>query len=250
MRKKLLYIIISLSIFVLILIAINLVDIINVKKEREYQKLKSALKVLYIELNNSDLSIIRGEKLNIDYNKKDIDITINDKKVYISEKNNQSSNIEIAIPNDFTFNQLSIKTNKGNINLSSIVCEFFSVSSESGNVSIDNFNITNKTDLAINSSNMNIKDSIMHNVDVFIEDGSLTYDGILDGKNEINTSSGTLNFNLDDKLDNYQIMILDNNKNIKVNNKNINNESYTKGNKIIKINGKGKIDINGDVTYE
>lgn len=250
MRKKLLYIIISLSIFVLILIAINLVDIINVKKEREYQKLKSALKVLYIELNNSDLSIIRGEKLNIDYNKKDIDITINDKKVYISEKNNQSSNIEIAIPNDFTFNQLSIKTNKGNINLSSIVCEFFSVSSESGNVSIDNFNITNKTDLAINSSNMNIKDSIMHNVDVFIEDGSLTYDGILDGKNEINTSSGTLNFNLDDKLDNYQIMILDNNKNIKVNNKNINNESYTKGNKIIKINGKGKIEINGDVTYE
>lgn len=250
MRKKLLYIIISLSIFVLILIAINLVDIINVKKEREYQKLKSALKVLYIELNNSDLSIIRGEKLNIDYNKKDIDITINDKKVYISEKNNQSSNIEIAIPNDFTFNQLSIKTNKGNINLSSIVCEFFSVSSESGNVSIDNFNITNKTDLAINSSNMNIKDSIMHNVDVFIEDGSLTYDGILDGKNEINTSSGTLNFNLDDKLDNYQIIILDNNKNIKVNNKNINNESYTKGNKIIKINGKGKIEINGDVTYE
>lgn len=250
MRKKLLYIIISLSIFVLILIAINLVDIINVKKEREYQKLKSALKVLYIELNNSDLSIIRGEKLNIDYNKKDIDITINDKKVYISEKNNQSSNIEIAIPNDFTFNQLSIKTNKGNINLSSIVCEFFSVSSESGNISIDNFNITNKTDLAINSSNMNIKDSIMHNVDVFIEDGSLTYDGILDGKNEINTSSGTLNFNLDDKLDNYQIIILDNNKNIKVNNKNINNESYTKGNKIIKINGKGKIDINGDVTYE
>lgn len=250
MRKKLLYIIISLSIFVLILIAINLVDIINVKKEREYQKLKSALKVLYIELNNSDLSIIRGEKLNIDYNKKDIDITINDKKVYISEKNNQSSNIEIAIPNDFTFNQLSIKTNKGNINLSSIVCEFFSVSSESGNVSIDNFNITNKTDLAINSSNMNIKDSIMHNVDVFIEDGSLTYDGILDGKNEINTSSGTLNFNLDDKLDNYQIMILDNNKNIKVNNKTINNESYTKGNKIIKINGKGKIEINGDVTYE
>lgn len=250
MRKKLLYIIISLSIFVLILIAINLVDIINVKKEREYQKLKSALKVLYIELNNSDLSIIRGEKLNIDYNKKDIDITINDKKVYISEKNNQSSNIEIAIPNDFTFNQLSIKTNKGNINLSSIVCEFFSVSSESGNVSIDNFNITNKTDLAINSSNMNIKDSIMHNVDVFIEDGSLTYDGILDGKNEINTSSGTLNFNLDDKLDNYQIIILDNNKNIKVNNKTINNESYTKGNKIIKINGKGKIEINGDVTYE
>lgn len=250
MRKKLLYIIISLSIFILILIAINLVDIINVKKEREYQKLKSALKVLYIELNNSDLSIIRGEKLNIDYNKKDIDITINDKKVYISEKNNQSSNIEIAIPNDFTFNQLSIKTNKGNINLSSIVCEFFSVSSESGNVSIDNFNITNKTDLAINSSNMNIKDSIMHNVDVFIEDGSLTYDGILDGKNEINTSSGTLNFNLDDKLDNYQIIILDNNKNIKVNNKTINNESYTKGNKIIKINGKGKIEINGDVTYE
>lgn len=250
MRKKLLYIIISLSIFVLILIAINLVDIINVKKERDYQKLKSALKVLYIELNNSDLSIIRGEKLNIDYNKKDIDITINDKKVYISEKNNQSSNIEIAIPNDFTFNQLSIKTNKGNINLSSIVCEFFSVSSESGNVLIDNFNITNKTDLAINSSNMNIKDSMMHNVDVFIEDGSLTYDGILDGKNEINTSSGTLNFNLDDKMDNYRIIILDNNKNIKVNNKNINNESYTKGNKIIKINGKGKIEINGDVTYE
>ena len=33
MRKKLLYIIISLSIFVLILIAINLVDIINVKKD-------------------------------------------------------------------------------------------------------------------------------------------------------------------------------------------------------------------------
>lgn len=250
MRKKLLYIIISLSIFVLILIAINLVDIINAKKDREYQKLKSALKVLYIELNNSDLSIIRGEKLNIDYNKKDIDITINDKKVYISEKNNQSSNIEIAIPNDFTFNQLSIKTNKGNINLSSIVCEFFSVSSESGNVSIDNFNITNKTDLAINSSNMNIKDSMMHNVDVFIKDGSLIYDGILDGKNEINTSSGTLKFNLDDKMDNYRIMILDNNKNIKVNNKTINNESYTKGNKIIKINGKGKIDINGDVTYE
>lgn len=250
MRKKLLYIIISLSIFVLILIAINLVDIINVKKERNYQKLESALKVLYVELNNSDLSIIRGEKLNIDYNKKDIDITINDKNVHINEKNNQSSNIEITIPNDFTFNQLSIKTNKGNINLSDIVSEFFSVSSESGNVSIDNFNITNKTDLDINSSNMNIKDSIMHNVDVFIEDGSLIYDGILDGKNEINTSSGTLKFNLDDKLDDYRIIILDNNKNIKVNNKTINDKSYTKGNKIIIINGKGKIDINGDVTYE
>ncbi len=250
MKNKLLYVLLSLSIIILLLIGINLIDINNIKKEKDNKNLESAIKVLTVELSNSNFSIVKGKSFNIKYDKKKIEAINHDNKVEIKELDNNSDKIEITIPEEFKFNQLYIKSNKGNIELDDVTSDFFSIASESGNIHINKLNITNKTDIAVNSSKMIIKESDIHNADVFIADGKLTYDGILGGRSEINTSKGTLDFNLKDKINNYRIEILDANKNIKVNKKIIDNKSYTKGEKTIIINGKGTLNINGDDSHE
>lgn len=245
MRNKALYIILSISIIVLIFIIINIVDIIKIKKERDYQNELKSLSVLKVDLENNELEIIKGEHLSIDYDKKNIEVNINDKMMEIKALNEESSKVKIIVPEYFTFNQLYIKSNKGNISMSDIEAEFSFIDPKSSTVSLNKVNFINKSDISVNSSKMNIKNSNIHNIDLFIDDGTFFFDGILYGRSEINTSTGVLEFNIQEKIDNYHIEISDNNNNIKVNNKIINNKSYTKGKKEIIIKGKGMLNING-----
>lgn len=250
MKKKILYILLSLSIIIFLLIVINLVDIINIKRKKEYENLESALKILNVEMNNSSFNIIQGNKIKIDYDKNNINVKINEEKIEINELNETASKVTITIPKNFSFNQLYIKSNNGNIELNNITSEFFVLDDNSGNVTINDINIFNKADISVNSSRMTIRDANIHNIDLFIDDGNLIYDGVLNGRSEIHTSKGLLELNLNEKMDNYRIEIKDKNKNIKVNNKIIDNKSYTKGKKVIIISGKGMLNINGDDSYE
>ncbi len=244
MNKKVLYALSLLCIILLIVVIGFYIDIINTKKDNYYKELEDSMKVLTVELNNSCLKIIKGNKFNIDYNKEYFDIITDNHKVEIKELNNHKSNLEITVPQNFNFDQLYIKGNEGNIQIDNITTEFFLIDSKLGNVTINNLNVTNKTDLFVNSSKMKINDADIHNMDLFMADGAFSYNGLLNGKNEINTSDSEINFHLKDNLDEYKIEINEDNKNIRVNNKIINNKSYTKGKKIIIINGKGKLNIN------
>jgi hypothetical protein len=243
MKKNIFKILIVITIIVFIIVVIYAINLIKYKKGLDNNTLSDNLKLLSISTTMSNITIKRGDKLNLKYDKKNINLETTNHGITITENTSKESTIEITIPEEYAFNQLYLDTTYGNITLENIEAEFFSAKSIEGEINITNSNITNKTDIDIGSGLATVTNTNMNNIDIYIDTGTINLNSTLYGKSDINTSIGTININLLNSIDEYRF-VSDEDNNIIVNGKKI-QVPYGSGSNKIEVRGTGTLNING-----
>lgn len=206
---------------------------------------------LEIDLNLSDLKIIKGEVFSIETNNKNIKYELKNNKIILKESkgfNINSNKVLITVPEDKIFNNVDISIGAGNINASDFSTLKLDVEGGAGNITFDNLSVTEKLEIDGGAGNITISNSQVNNMDLDNGVGEFIFEGILFGNTEVDMGLGNVTLNLNTNLDLYNIEIDKGIGNIIINNEKVKgdyNNKNIQNTKSIKIDGGvGNITIN------
>lgn len=206
---------------------------------------------LEIDLNLSDLKIIKGEVFSIETNNKNIKYELKNSKIILKESkgfNINSNKVLITVPEDKIFNNVDISIGAGNINASDFSTLKLDVEGGAGNITFDNLSVTEKLEIDGGAGNITISNSQVNNMDLDNGVGEFIFEGILFGNTEVDMGLGNVTLNLNTNLDLYNIEIDKGIGNIIINNEKVKgdyNNKNIQNTKSIKIDGGvGNITIN------
>lgn len=268
-KKIIKYIAIALAIFLIfeILIGIisgsyiilNSLNIINQDENiiiDDYKTLINNLEQvsnLKIDFEYTNLYIKEGENFKIKTNNKKIKIISNDNSISIKEENkyilsskNLESNLVIYIPKDITLDLLNIETGVGKINIEQLNTKKLYLELGLGEVLLKNVVATSNTFIDGGVSKTELINCNFNNLKIDLGVGEFNFNGILTGKNEIDSSVGLTNITLDNKKENYTIDLSKGLGNIVVDYEKFESDGiYGNGNNYLKVDGEiGEININ------
>ena len=215
-------------------------------------KTKNQINKLEIETKGVAITIKKGDKFKIETDNKDIKIKESDNKLLIIEDNNKwftksdYTELIISVPNDYQFDEVSIDSGAGRIEIYRLNTKKIDLDLGAGQVNISNLTVTEEADIDGGAGEMNITTSSINNLDLDLGVGKVTLDSSLYGFNEIDGGIGELIVNLIGTENDYQIKCTKALGKITLNNEKIqSNKSYGNGNNLMEINGGiGNIKIN------
>ena len=208
------------------------------------------VKDLDIKLNASELVFKIGEELKFETNNKKINVEEKTYKLLISEEKNSifskknNSLLVVTIPEEYMFDLVNIEAGAGKINVEKLNTKVLDFELGAGKVNISKLNVSDKASVEGGAGSVTITSSNINNLDLDIGVGKFTLNSKLTGKNKIDAGVGSLNINLMDSLDNYNIKASKGIGSIKLNKETIKDKkSYGTGINYITIDG-GVGDIN------
>ena len=159
---------------------------------------------------------------------------------------NKDSELIIYLPKEFSFNEVSIDSGAGEIDIDYLKAEELELSLGAGKVEIENLNVSTKIDIDGGAGEVNIKNSEIKNLDLDMGIGKLNLNVSLTGNNKIDAGIGELNIDLIDAFENYKIILNKGIGNATLNDKKIQSDTYygTGANLIDIDGGIGNIKIN------
>lgn len=206
---------------------------------------------LEINLKYSNLEIKKGDYLLAETNNKNISCKQNGDKILIEESNynwfsgNKQGKIIVYIPEDFVFETVEIETGAGQINIEQINSDKLSLEIGAGKVEIQNLIVNSKTKIEGGAGKVDILAGKINNLKLDMGVGKFTMSTKLIGDSKINAGIGALEIGLIDEEENYTIKAEKGIGTIKINGKEIANDTrYGTGENYIEIDGGiGNIDI-------
>lgn len=252
-QKIIKYLAVALAIYLICEIFIILANIIGIvgsslNTSSKNINVPSSSAYLIIDLNNSSLTIKEGDKFTYQTDNKNIEVTEEKNKLIIKEKNDlklKSSEVIVTIPKDMTLNDTIINVDIGKVSIENLVTESLGLNVGAGNVLINNITVTKNCEIDGGAGNITIKNAKLYNADIDLGIGKTIITGTLNGKNEIDTGIGGLEFNLIGTLNDYELEISKGVGSITLNDKELkDDEKIGTGSSQVKIDGGiGAIDI-------
>lgn len=199
-----------------ILSIFNLIDKINIKKEEKVKYFKTVsldntLDDIDINLKFTSLYIKNGDEFIVETTNKNININQNNDKIKIFEKTNISLNdnnkVTITIPKEKKFNNISIDSGAGTLNIESLIGENIDLDFGAGKASVNNLISNNKTDIDTGAGSVKFNNCKLNNLDLDMGIGKLELNGYLFGKNEVDTGIGKLYINLLNSKNEYTFKV-------------------------------------------
>ena len=195
----------------------SIVDLnLDLKSERieeiSTNKIPDNITKLDIDVSVSNLKIENSNKLEISAND-NIKLTKKNKTLYIEEKSkkilnrNKENNVVLYIPNDYTFDEITLDTGAGKLEIDTLSVNYLDLDLGAGNVEIENLFVNNETKIDTGAGNVIINNGIINNLDLDMGLGNINLKAKLLGKNDIDCGVGSVNLNLLDNIDDYKIDI-------------------------------------------
>ncbi len=204
---------------------------------------------LDIDVVNTNITIKDGETFSIDSTSENTICKNNGSELVIKEKNKllnlRSSDLTIYIPKDYEFDEVSINTNVGKLEIDSIISNELDLDLGKGSTFIKYLK-SNNTSIETGVGKLEIASSDISNLDFDMGVGKAIINTTLTGRNEIDANVGSLELNLFGNKNDYKIK-LDGcvGKNVIDNEKVSSDAIYGSGRNLINIDGGvGKIEIN------
>lgn len=145
---------------------------------------------LDINLKTSNLKIVTGEMLSVNSTNKKIYVEQNTNQLLITDSrnikifsNNKEEEIVVTIPENFTYDIVSINTGAGKVDIDGLSA--------------------NKLNLDIGAGNLKIKNSILKDTKFDLGVGKIKIDARLIGNNKINCGIGAVDLKLRDSIETY-----------------------------------------------
>ena len=218
----------------------------------EELKITNNILVLDVEVGSANVVIKQGDALKVETNNKNISIKENNNSLLITEKKhnwfNKSNDSELIIyvPNDYIFDDVSIETGAGKIDINHLSTKILDFDLGAGAVTIDNLIVINESTIEGGAGKISIFNGSINNLGLDMGVGEVSITSKLTGNNKINAGVGKMNLNL---LGNdYKIKVDKGIGSTTINNEKVTDSSYYgEGTNIIDIDG-GVGSIN--ISYE
>ena len=202
------------SIILGILSIFNFIDKTNTKEEVKYFKsvtLDNSLDDIDINLKVTNLYIKNGDKFNVETTNKSINIIQSNDKIKIIEKANININdnnkVIITIPIDKKFNNISIDSGAGILDIENLVGENLDLDFGAGKVNVNNLISNKKTDIDTGVGSVKFNNCKLTNMDLDMGIGKLEINGYFIGENKIDAGIGELFINLLNSKKDYTFKI-------------------------------------------
>lgn len=181
------------------------------KEINEKIELTNNITSLKINLNYTNLDIVKSDTLAIEFNNEIINFDQKDETLIIKEKrknwfkNDSRSKLVIYMPEHIMLEKTDIETGAGIINIEILTSEKLSLSIGVGKTKLQNINIIDSATIEGGVGETTISSGRINNLDLEVGVGKFTLDAILTGNNDIEAGVGSLSLNLIDGIENYTI---------------------------------------------
>lgn len=228
-------------------------DKLQINEGLKTANISENIKNMEIDVASSKIVIIEeGTKIKVETDNEHIKVRERNNELTISEEKqnlfniNKESELIIYLPKEFSFNEVSIDSGAGAIEIDYLNAKELELSLGAGKVEIQNLNISTEADIDGGAGEVNIQNSQINNLDLDMGLGKLTLNAILTGNSKIDAGVGELNINLIGSLDDYKIILNKGIGNATLNDEKMSNSTYYgTGSNLIDIDGGiGNININ------
>lgn len=202
---------------------------------------------LKVEINGARLKLVEGNEFKVETNNSKITYSNDSGSVVIKEKgktnirfNSENNSILIiTIPKEMkAFDETSIETGAGFIEIDCLKTQGLNFDFGAGKVDIKNLEVTADAKINAGAGELNIENSKIKNLNLNLGIGETNIKSELTGRSKIETGVGELNLTLALPEKNYKISAEKGLGEIKLNNKKISDDSTIgNGENYIKING-------------
>jgi len=178
---------------------------------KELTTLNSYYSVLDIELESSNVLIKESTNFKIESNNKNIIVNKNNSKLIIKEKksnwfsNNDMNDLIIYIPTDFTFDNVSLETGAGNVDIKNLSTKTLELNLGAGKVNIDDLTVFKGTEIDGGAGEIIIENSDITNLDLDMGLGKLKLNAKIQGNSKIDSGIGTVDITLLGDISIYKI---------------------------------------------
>lgn len=155
-------------------------------------------KELEIELGSSNILIKEGLSFKIESNNNHIRVREEENKLIIKDKKliNKDSNLVIYVPEGYVFDEISLDSDAGEIDIEKLEVSKLSLELGAGKVDISNLNVINKTEINGGAGEIIINNSTLNNLELDMGVGNLIINSKVLGNSEINAGIGKMEVNL------------------------------------------------------
>lgn len=201
---------------------------------------------LDIDIISSDVVIKLGDSFRGETNNPDIAYKENNRSITIVEKkhnwfkNNSQSQLVIYIPKDMVFDEVSIASGAGRVDIEKLVAKELSLDLGAGRTEIDNLVVLNNTEIDSGAGEVRVNGGTLNNLRLDMGVGQFDLKAKVLGNGEIDHGVGEVNLTLFGDRNDYQLQVDKGVGSITV------NGNEVKDNEIIG-NGINKIDIDSGV---
>ena len=216
---------------------------INQDNDNNIVKVYENVNKLEIDLKNSNLKILKGEKFKIEasnvsdsFKVKQDNTTLKIDESSFWFFNNNGGDVVIYIPKNI--DELSIDTDFGKVNIDNIITNELELDNGIGVVEITNSSFNN-TIIDGGTGNINITNTYLNNLELNVGIGKVDINGYIYGNSKIDSGIGSVNLDLLGSETLYKLIIDSGIGNVKINDKDYNETIYG--------NGTNKIDIDGGI---
>ena len=204
---------------------------------------------IYIDVNNTDIKINKGSNFSCKTNNPFVNCELLGNKVVISEKRNinvrNNYYITLVVPEAKMYNNIIIESDNSYIDINYLYAEVIDIETEKGSINFDYIKSTKKTELSLNSGDININDGIINDFEVESNSGDNNISAKIEGNISFELNTGSLNMNLKNNLEEFSFEIEKGIGDILINNELYKSGNYGNGSKIIDIESlNGTIKIN------
>lgn len=226
---------------------------IEINEDLKTVKINTQISKMEIDVTGSKIVFIEeGSKITVQTDNEYIKVKERNNQLIITEEKhnifniNNNSELIIYIPKNTTFEDISIDSAAGGINIDYLKTKELELSLGAGEVNINNLTVLTEADIDGGAGEVNIQNSQINNLDLDMGIGKVTINGTITGINEINAGVGELNINLSNSLDNYKIKLNKGIGSALLNKEKMKNDIYYgEGNNLINIDGGiGNINVN------
>lgn len=206
--------------------------------------------VLDIDVRYANLIIKTGDTLKAETNNKYITTSKEGNKLIINEKkhsifNNDKSDLVVYIPENFTFDGVSIDAGAGKVEIDNLNTKILEFNLGAGKTDINNLIVLSSAEIDGGAGEITISNGSINNLDLDTGVGKCTLISELKGNNNIDVGVGELDITILGKKEDYKVIAEKGIGSIKIDNEKIKSEQvYGTGQNNINISGGiGSIDI-------
>lgn len=208
-------------------------------------KVEGNITKLNIELNATDLTIKEGTKFSVDTNNKYVEINERGTELIVSERNRTTyssvnNDVVITIPAESKFENVSIETGAGKIDLETITTETLDLDLGAGKTTIGKLDVSSSAEISGGVGKFEINDGIIKDLELDLGVGKSEVKAKLLEEAKIETGVGDLRLALVGTAEDYKIYVEKGLGAIKIDGRNVSTET-THG------NGNNKINVDGGV---
>lgn len=211
---------------------------------------------LKIDLATTNLTIKKGDKVEVETNNSKIEVKNTDTDLEIKEESfaifsfnlgkHKTSEVILYLPDDLILDNVDIDLGAGKSEIGLLKANNIKLDAGAGSIAIDNITASNHAEIDGGAGKFAINSGVLNDLDFEMGVGKTDINAVLTGKADIEAGVGEVTINLLDSIDNYRISVEKGIGSVKVNGDEVSNNSTTgNGSTPVKIEaGVGAIKIN------